>query len=125
MTLMIDDTADLWWKNAVFYCLDVETFFDGNGDGCGDFNGLTQRIDYLAGLGVTCLWLMPFQPSPNRDDGYDVVDYYAVDSHLGTLGDFVEFVRTRARSGLESHRRPGRQPHLARAPLVPGGARRP
>ena len=59
MTLMIDDTADLWWKNAVFYCLDVETFLDGEGDGSGDFNGLTQRVDYLVGLGVTCLWLMP------------------------------------------------------------------
>ena len=99
MTLMIDDTADLWWKNAIFYCLDVETFLDGNGDGCGDFHGLTQRVDYLADL-VTCLWLMPFQPSPNRDDGYDIVDYYAVDPRLGTLGDFVEFVRTARDRGL-------------------------
>ena len=101
MTLMIDDTADLWWKNAVFYCLDVETFLDGNGDGCGDFNGLTHRVDYLAGLGVTCIWLMPFQPSPNRDDGYDIVDYYAVDPRLGTLGDFVEFVRSARDRGLK------------------------
>jgi maltose alpha-D-glucosyltransferase/alpha-amylase len=101
MTLMIDDTADLWWKNAVFYCLDVETFFDGNGDGCGDFNGLTQRVDYLADLGVTCLWLMPFYPSPNRDDGYDIIDYYGVDAHLGTLGEFVEFMRTARDRGLK------------------------
>ena len=101
MPLMIDDTADLWWKNAVFYCLDVETFFDGNGDGCGDFNGLTQRIDYLADLGVSCLWLMPFYPSPSRDDGYDIVDYYGVDSRLGTLGDFVEFMRTARDRGLK------------------------
>jgi maltose alpha-D-glucosyltransferase/alpha-amylase len=101
MTLMIDDTADLWWKNAVFYCLDVETFFDGDGDGCGDFNGLTQRIDYLADLGVTCLWLMPFYPSPSRDDGYDIIDYYGVDPRLGTLGDFVEFMRTARDRGLK------------------------
>jgi trehalose synthase len=101
MTLMIDDTADLWWKNAVFYCLDVETFLDGDGDGCGDFKGLTQRVDYLADLGVTCLWLMPFYPSPNRDDGYDIVDYYGVDRHLGTLGDFVEFMRTARDRGLK------------------------
>jgi glycosidase len=55
--------SDLWWKNAVFYCLDVETFQDGDGDGCGDFAGLTRRLDYLASLGVTCLWLMPFYPA--------------------------------------------------------------
>ena len=55
-------TSDLWWKNAVVYCLDVETFLDRNGDGCGDFAGLTERLDYLAGIGVSCLWLMPFYP---------------------------------------------------------------
>ncbi len=93
-------TSDLWWKNAVIYCLDVETYADSDGDGSGDFNGLTQRVDYLAGLGVTCLWLMPFYPSPNRDDGYDVTDFYAVDPKLGSLGDFVEFVRTARERGL-------------------------
>jgi maltose alpha-D-glucosyltransferase / alpha-amylase len=82
---------DLWYKNAIFYCLDVETFMDGNGDGVGDFVGLRRRLDYLAGLGVTCVWLLPFYRSPNRDNGYDVSDYYAVDPRLGTLGDFVEF----------------------------------
>src|SRR3954452_19218033 len=82
----IEFTADLWWKNAVFYCLDVETFMDGDGDGCGDFTGLIQQVDYLAGLGVTCLWLMPFYPTPNLDDGYDISDYFAVDPRLGTLG---------------------------------------
>ena len=61
--------CDVWWKNAVVYCLDVETFQDSDGDGIGDFRGLTQRVDYLAGLGVTCVWLMPFFPSPDRDDG--------------------------------------------------------
>jgi trehalose synthase len=99
-TMDISRTSDVWWKNAIFYCLDVETFHDGNGDGIGDFAGLTQQIDYLAGLGVTCLWLMPFYPSPNRDDGYDITDYYAVDQNLGNLGDFVEFVRTARDRGI-------------------------
>jgi maltose alpha-D-glucosyltransferase/alpha-amylase len=93
-------TSDLWWKNAVVYCLDVETFKDGNDDGVGDFRGLTQEIDYLAGLGVTCLWLMPFFPTPNRDDGYDITDFYSIDPRLGTLGDFVEFMRTAKDRGL-------------------------
>ena len=81
--MSIKATSDLWWKNAVFYCLDVETFFDSDGDGCGDLAGLTERIDYLGGLGVSCLWLMPFYPSPNRDDGYDIVDFYGVDERSG------------------------------------------
>ena len=93
-------TSDVWWKNAVFYCLDVETFQDGNGDGIGDFAGLTERIDYLAGIGVTCLWLMPFFPSPNQDDGYDITDYYAIDPKFGNLGDFVEFMRTARDRGI-------------------------
>jgi trehalose synthase len=96
----ISRTSDVWWKNAIFYCLDVETFQDSDGDGVGDFTGLAQRLDYLAGLGVTCLWLMPFYPSPNRDDGYDITDYYTVDRQLGTLGDFVEFVRTARDRGI-------------------------
>jgi trehalose synthase len=93
-------TADLWWKTAIVYCLDVETFSDGNGDGHGDFRGLTRRIDYLARLGVTCLWLMPFYPSPDRDDGYDITDFYGVDPRLGTAGDFVEFMRTARDRGI-------------------------
>ena len=93
-------TSDLWWKNAVVYCLDVETFQDSDGDGIGDFRGLTERIDHLAGLGVSCLWLMPFYPTPDLDDGYDVTDYYGVDPRLGTLGDFVEFMRTARDRGL-------------------------
>jgi maltose alpha-D-glucosyltransferase / alpha-amylase len=83
---------DLWYKNAIIYCLDVETFMDANGDGVGDFTGLSRRLDYLAGLGVTCVWLQPFYASPNRDNGYDVMDYYSVDRRHGTLGDFVEFM---------------------------------
>ena len=93
-------TSDLWWKNAVVYCLDVETFLDWDGDGRGDLTGLTERLDYLAGIGVSCLWLMPFQPSPNRDDGYDISDYYAVDPRLGSLGDFVALIRTAKDRGM-------------------------
>jgi trehalose synthase len=98
--MRLDYTSDLWWKNAVIYCLDVETYCDSDGDGVGDFRGLIGKVDYLAGLGVTCIWLMPFQPSPNRDDGYDISDYYGVDPRLGTLGDFVEFVRTATDRGI-------------------------
>ncbi len=93
-------TSDLWWKNGIIYCLDVETFLDTDGDGTGDFAGLTDRVDHLAGLGVTCIWLMPFYPSPNRDDGYDITDYYGVDPDLGSLGDVVAFVRTAKDRGM-------------------------
>lgn len=98
--MKITDTSDLWWKNAVVYCLDVETYLDGDGDGVGDFTGLARRIDYLADLGVTCLWLMPFYPSPDRDDGYDISDFYGVDARLGSHGDFVEVVRTAHDRGM-------------------------
>ena len=81
-----------WYKQSIIYSLDVETFKDGNGDGIGDFRGLTECCRYLAGLGVDCVWLLPFHPSPNRDNGYDIMDYYGVDPRLGTLGDFVEFM---------------------------------
>jgi maltose alpha-D-glucosyltransferase / alpha-amylase len=91
---------DLWWKNAVIYCLDVELFADGNGDGCGDFPGLTGKVDYLAGLGVTCIWLMPFYPTPNKDNGYDISDFYGVDPRLGSLGDLVEFLRAARERGI-------------------------
>ncbi|MGH7278629.1 MAG: alpha-amylase family protein [Candidatus Rokuibacteriota bacterium] len=83
---------DLWYKNAIIYCLDVEKYMDANGDGIGDFDGLSRRLDYLAGLGVTCIWLQPFYPSPNRDNGYDVVDYYGIHPKNGSPGDFVEFM---------------------------------
>jgi maltose alpha-D-glucosyltransferase/alpha-amylase len=91
---------DLWYKNAIVYCLDVETYMDGNGDGVGDFLGLSRRLDYLAGMGVTCVWLQPFYASPNRDNGYDVRDYYSVDPRHGTLGDFVEFMNHARAAGI-------------------------
>jgi trehalose synthase len=93
-------TSDLWWRNAVLYCLSVQMFLDADGDGRGDLQGLTERVDYLAGMGVTCLWLMPFYPSPGRDDGYDICDFYGVDGRLGTPGDFAEFVRTARDRGI-------------------------
>src|SRR6185437_16176453 len=91
---------DLWYKNAVIYCLNVETFLDSNGDGIGDFAGLTDRLPYLAGLGVTCLWLLPFYPSPNKDDGYDVEDFYGVHPRTGSFGEFVEFMNHAQQLGL-------------------------
>ncbi|CCE08606.1 putative glycosyl hydrolase, 13 family; Maltose alpha-D-glucosyltransferase (trehalose synthase) [Bradyrhizobium sp. STM 3843] len=94
---MIDD---LWYKNGIFYCLAVGTYMDANGDGIGDFVGLTRRLDYLHGLGVTAIWLMPFQPSPQRDGGYDIADYYGVDPRYGTLGDFVEFAHGCKQRGI-------------------------
>src|SRR5437870_521655 len=94
---MIDD---LWYKNAVIYSLNVGTFMDTNGDGVGDFEGLSRRLDYLAGLGVTCVWLQPFYPSPQRDNGYDIADYYGVDRQYGSSGDFVDFMNHARAVGL-------------------------
>ncbi len=82
-----------WYKDAIVYGVDVDTFDDGNADGIGDFIGLTRRLDYLVELGVTCLWVLPFHPTPNRDNGYDVMDYFAVDPRLGTMHDFEIFIR--------------------------------
>src|SRR5690348_3458999 len=91
---------DLWYKNAVVYCLSVGTYMDSNADGIGDFQGLMRRLDYLHGLGVTAIWLMPIQKSPCKDDGYDVSDYYTVDPRYGTLGDFVEFTHGAKQRGM-------------------------
>ena len=92
--------GDLWYRNAVVYSLDVETFLDSNGDGCGDFEGLSRRLDYLESLGVTALWLAPFQPSPRRDDGYDISDFFGVDGRFGSAGDFVEFMHQAEARGI-------------------------
>ena len=98
--MRITDTSDLWWKTAVFYNLNVETFLDWNDDGIGDFEGLGQRLDYLEELGVTCIWLAPFYPSPRKDNGYDISDYFGVNPRNGHLGDFVEMVRTAHDRGI-------------------------
>jgi maltose alpha-D-glucosyltransferase / alpha-amylase len=83
---------DLWYKQAIIYCLDVEKYMDADGDGVGDFEGLSRRLDYLSGMGVNCVWLQPFYPSPNKDNGYDISDYYGVHERHGNLGHFVEFM---------------------------------
>jgi len=82
----------LWYKDAIIYQAHVKSFFDSNNDGIGDFRGLTQKLDYLQGLGITCLWLLPFFPSPLKDDGYDIADYLNVHPSYGTLEDFKTFV---------------------------------
>ena len=90
----------LWYKDALIYQLHVRSFYDSNGDGVGDFRGLTQKLDYLQDLGVTTLWLLPFYPSPLRDDGYDIADYTGINPAYGTLKDFKEFVSEAHRHGL-------------------------
>ena len=88
----------LWYKDAVIYEVHVRAFYDSNDDGVGDFAGLTQKLPYLEDLGVTCLWLLPFYPSPLRDDGYDIADYTSINPIYGSLDDFKRFVD-------EAHRR--------------------
>ncbi|MDQ1671180.1 MAG: maltose alpha-D-glucosyltransferase / alpha-amylase [Actinomycetota bacterium] len=92
--------SERWYKEAVIYCVDVDTFQDSDGDGCGDLRGLISRLDYLSRLGVTCLWLNPIHPTPNRDDGYDVADYYGVEPRIGSLGDFAELALEARERGI-------------------------
>jgi maltose alpha-D-glucosyltransferase/alpha-amylase len=82
----------LWYKDAVIYQIHVRSFFDSNSDGVGDFPGLTARLDYVQDLGVSAIWLLPFYPSPLKDDGYDISDYCAVNPAYGTLDDFRTFI---------------------------------
>src|SRR5256885_1386854 len=82
----------LWYKDAIIYEVHVRAFFDSNDDGIGDFAGLTQKLDYLQDLGITAVWLLPFYPSPLKDDGYDIADYMNVHPSYGTLHDFTAFV---------------------------------
>jgi len=92
------DDDSLWYKDAIIYELHVRAFYDSNGDGIGDFRGLIEKLDYLRDLGITCIWLLPFFPSPLKDDGYDIADYHDVHPTMGTLVDFETFV-------VEAHRR--------------------
>jgi len=92
MTVALQPAGDIWYKRSIIYQVHVRTFFDSNGDGIGDFQGLDQKMDYLQELGINAIWLMPFFPSPLRDDGYDIADYYSVHSSYGTLEDFKKFL---------------------------------
>jgi len=93
-------SSSAWYRNAVVYSLSVESFMDGNGDGVGDFAGLRSKLDYLESLGVDALWFAPTQPSPGRDDGYDIADYYGVDPRYGSSGEFVELVNEASGRGM-------------------------
>ncbi len=92
--------SERWYQQAVVYSLDVDTFQDSDGDGYGDLRGLISRLDYLSRLGITCLWLNPIHPTPNRDDGYDVADYYGIDPRLGSPGDFAELALRARQRGI-------------------------
>ncbi len=94
------DGDALWYKDAIIYQLHVKAFSDSNNDGIGDFAGLTEKLGYLQDLGVTALWLLPFYPSPGRDDGYDIADYGAINPDFGTMKDFRRFIVEAKRRGL-------------------------
>jgi maltose alpha-D-glucosyltransferase/alpha-amylase len=91
----------LWYKDAIIYQLHVKTFHDSNGDGIGDFRGLIEKLDYLQELGTTAIWILPFYPSPLKDDGYDIADYYSVNPNYGTLADFQAFLAAAHERGLK------------------------
>src|SRR5690349_12014870 len=91
----------LWYKDAIIYELHIKAYFDSNDDGVGDFHGLAEKLDYLQDLGVTAVWLLPFYPSPQRDDGYDIADYLNVNPAYGSISDFHNFVREAHRRGLK------------------------
>jgi hypothetical protein len=107
--------SDLWYKDAVFYELYVRAFFDSNSDGHGDLRGVIEKLDYLVNLGVDCIWLLPLYPSPLKDDGYDIADFYGVLSEYGTLEDFKTLVQEAHRRGLRV---------IADLVLIPGSRRR-
>ena len=90
----------LWYKDAIIYQTHVKSFFDSNADGIGDFQGLTQKLDYLEGLGVTTVWILPFYPSPLKDDGYDISTYFAVHPDYGAMADFKLFLGEAHKRGI-------------------------
>ena len=117
--LTVTETADeLWYKDAIIYQLHVKAFADSNNDGIGDFAGLTEKLGYLQDLGVTALWLLPFYPSPGRDDGYDIADYGDINPDFGTMKDFQPLHPGSQEARPARHHRARRQPHLRPARLV-------
>src|SRR6478735_8921165 len=97
---VIDDKLH-WYKDAIIYELHIKAFRDSNGDGIGDFAGLLEKLDYLQELGVTAIWVLPFYPSPLRDDGYDIADYYSINPRYGTLEQFKKFLDEAHLRGLK------------------------
>lgn len=95
------DDQELWYKDAVIYELHIKAFFDSNGDGIGDFEGLLQKLDYLEDLGVTAIWLLPFYPSPLKDDGYDIADYYTINPSYGDIKTFKKLIEEAHQRGLK------------------------
>src|ERR671926_104986 len=95
------DNDPLWYKDAIVYEVHVRAFFDDSGDGIGDFPGILQKLDYLQDLGINTIWLLPFYPSPLKDDGYDIADYLDVNSQYGSLDDFRAFIAEAHRRGLK------------------------
>ncbi|QCR22794.1 maltose alpha-D-glucosyltransferase [Pontibacter sp. SGAir0037] len=98
--ILLDDNIH-WYKDAIIYELHIKAFMDGNGDGIGDFKGLMQKLDYLEDLGVTAIWLLPFYPSPLKDDGYDIADYYSINPSYGNMQDFKLFIKEAHKRGLK------------------------
>ena len=120
----MSDDSD-WYRDAVIYQVHVRAFRDSDGDGIGDIQGLTEKLDYLQDLGVTAIWLLPFYPSPLKDDGYDIADYTDVNPSYGTLQDFRTFLREAHKRRPARHHRAGPEPHLGPAPVVPAGPQGP
>src|SRR6202011_375477 len=119
----------LWYKDALVYELHVRAFKDGNADGIGDFPGLLQKLDYLQDLGVTCIWLLPFFPSPLKDDGYDIADYRSLHQNYGTLEDFKTFLEAAHERGFQVvvelvlNHTSDQHPWFQRARTAPAGSR--
>jgi len=119
----------LWYKDAVIYELRVRSFMDSNGDGIGDFRGLTEKLEYLQDLGVSALWLLPICPSPGKDDGYDISDYTDVHPDVGTLDDFKLFLEAAHRRGIRVitelvlNHTSDQHPWFQRARRAPAGSR--
>ena len=124
MEAPVPDSDPLWYKDAVIYQLHVRAFADSNGDGIGDFPGLIGKLDYLASLGISCLWLLPFYPSPLRDDGYDIAHYQDDAPVLRHDQGLPRVPSSGARPRPARHHGTGHQSHVRPAPVVPGGAPR-
>ena len=128
MKKQFPDPDPLWYKDAVIYELHVKSFRDSKDDGIGDFPGLTEKLPYLQSLGVTAVWLLPFYPSPQRDDGYDISDYYGINPDYGDMGEFKEFLKEAHSRGIRVitelviNHTSDQHPWFKRARLAPPGS---